>query len=544
MPAENLLVSCADEIRLWPFASYSNFPSSPSLTCRPHTGQITGLSLNHNNSVIVTCGVDGLIHLTNINGSSLFTLPSSASLSSSSLSSLYPLSCLSLTSGSRYIMCGGFGQSSEIIVWDLKRQSINRTLTGHTGEVTCISLSVPQSPSLLIASGDSDGKILIHNIESGIPKISLKLNNKNDNTNNNLNDSIRAIQYNPHQINEICSGGSNGIPYLWDLQSQSLISNFHSSHYHDAPITSIQYSLTNSSLLLTTSIDTKILLHDKNSRLPVLTIDCHGGSITSSDWNDDGQIIGIGCLNGSILLYDTRMTGKYLIQRNSAHQTEVKQIKFSHQQQKNLSKIANNSTANNNKTPASVISQNYQQTPATMYNNNDNHHITNNRIIRDDPISATKANSSSLTTTTTGFEPVTPYIPHHRSAAFTTTTINPNNDRNIPSSLKTDSNDPDNHSTPLSSRRSNRNSVTNIINRRSSFPAPAPFTITNNTSSLNNNYQNETESLSPTTRNKSSSYDGNEKYDSENRRKFTSPLSNRRSSHPTSANNSNNERQQ
>ena len=318
------LATTGDDVRLWSLAAAGDSgaltpPTSPLVVTQPHRGPVTGVQFNHNNTVVVTCGDDGYLHLQYATGAPLFTLPLSPPQSSSPPA---PLTCLSLTSGSRYVACGD--ASARLTIWDLKRQSINRHLDGHTDEVTCIDLSPALSPSstsshLHIASGSASSSVLVHDLETGQLRASLTLPSLYP---------VRALHYSPHTASLLACGGDDGAPHLFDLSTSSLTSPFPSSQSHSSSLSALLFSPVHPSLLLSTSLSASVLFHDLSSSSVV-----HRGkassAITCADWAEDGWHVVVGCRDGGVEVFDLRKEGEK-VAGWKAHAGEVRSVKWQH----------------------------------------------------------------------------------------------------------------------------------------------------------------------------------------------------------------------
>ena len=266
-------------------------------------------------TVLVTSGDDGYLSLQYANGSPLFTLPPSPPSSSSLLPSL---TCLALTSGSRYVACGD--ASSRLTIWDLKRQQVNRRLDGHTDEVTAIDLSPTSSASpaqLHIASGSVSSSVLVHDLETGHIRASFTLPQLSP---------VRAVRYSPLAPSLLACGGDDGAPYLHDLATSSASVSLSSAHAHSAALSSLLFSPVHPSLLLSTSLSCAMTFHDLRASTIV-----HRGSASSAilcaDWADDGYHVVVGVRGGAVEVFDVRREGERVASWK-AHSSDVLSVRW------------------------------------------------------------------------------------------------------------------------------------------------------------------------------------------------------------------------
>ena len=507
MPAL-VLASCAEAVKLWTFPDSSHIqhsPTKPTLSNRPHSHTVTGVHFNHNGTALLTCGDDGLLALQKTDGQLLCTLPAA-----SAPAALPPLTCLAVTPGARYVCCGDV--SGAVNVWDVKRQAVRWQLTHHTDEVTCIDLNAASSSTaaqLLLASGSVSSHILTHSLESGQVTSSLQLPSAAP---------VRCLQFSLHRSSLLAAGGDDGHPYLFDVATSAALASFSAAHSHNASLSALLFSPVHPSLLLSASLSSTLAFHDTSSRQLVQRISTGKGGITAADWSEDGNYIAVGLGEGTIELYDVRREGERVAEWR-AHDGEVRSVRWQ--------RTRTGSTVRVKDTPASTESRGRgSSTPMSV----EAPSAAKRAALARDDVNVLREEESDGS-----YAPITPYVAHTKSFHSSTASDKPaassSSASTVPSSstsassissslptkvpaaraavaaaaalsLPTSSNATDGdllpppmHPRPLPSSPT-RDSIdastvsrrgSPLSNRRSSYPAPAPFssTLLNHSSTSN-----------------------------------------------------------
>ena len=382
-----VLASCAESVKLWTFPDSTQIqksPTKPTLSIRPHKHSVTGVHFNHNGTALLTCGDDGLLALQKIDGTLLCTLPAA-----SASAALPPLTCLAVTPGARYVCCGDV--DGAVNVWDVKRQAVRWQLTDHKDEVTCIDLNAASSTTaaqLLLASGSVSSHILLHSLESGQIASSLQLPSTAP---------VRCLQFSLHRSTLLATGGDDGHPYLFDVTTSAALSSFSAAHSHNASLSALLFSPVHPSLLLSASLSSTLAFHDTMSRQLVQRLTTGSGGITSADWSEDGNYIAIGLGEGNIELYDVRREGERIAEWR-AHDSEVRSVRWQRSRAAGAARMKD--------TPASVESRGRgNSTPLSV----------------EAPLAAKRAAlardgvSSVAEESDDSYAPITPYVPHTKS---------------------------------------------------------------------------------------------------------------------------------
>ena len=499
MPAL-VLASCAEAVKLWTFPDSLNIhhsPAKPTLNNRPHSHTVTGVQFNHNGTALLTSGDDGLLALQKTDGTLLCTLPAA-----SAPAALPSLTCLAVTPGARYVCCGDV--SGTVNVWDVKRQAVRWQLTQHEDEVTCIDLNSASSTNaaqLLLASGSVSSHILTHSLESGQVTSTLQLPS---------DAPVRCLQFSLHRSSLLAAGGDDGHPYMFDVATSAPLSSFSAAHSHTTSLSALLFSPVHPSLLLSASLSSNLAFHDTDSRQLVQRITTGKGGITAADWSEDGNYIAVGLGEGNIEVYDVRREGERVAEWR-AHEGEVRSVRWQRTRAGNALRVKDTPAsaegrARGSSTPMSVEAPSATKRASMAY----------------------EASSLSRDESDNSYAPITPYVPHTKSFHATTVsdklaapvstassslTSTSSASASLPAkvraaraaaaaaaaSLPSRSNTADGELLPLPAHSRppptspSRDSMDGssatrraspVSNRRSSYPAPAPFssTLLNNSS--------------------------------------------------------------
>ena len=387
MPAL-VLASCAEEVKLWTFPDSHHIqhsPTKPTLSNRPHSHIVTGVHFNHNGTALLTCGDDGLLALQKTDGTLLCTLPAAPASAS-----LPPLTCLAVTPGARYVCCGDV--SGTVNVWDVKRQAVRWRLTDHKDEVTCIDLNPASSTNaaqLLLASGSTSSHILTHSLETGHVTSTLHLPSATP---------VRCLQFSLHRSSLLAAGGDDGHPHLFDAATSAPLTSFSAAHSHNASLSALLFSPVHPSLLLSASLSSTLAFHDTGSRQLVQRISTGQGGITAADWSEDGNYIAVGLGEGNIELYDVRREGERVAQW-LAHEGEVRSVRWQRTRASGAARVKD--------TPASVESRGRgNSTPISVEAPSASKRAA---MAQESDVNAVRDESDG------SYAPITPYVPHTRS---------------------------------------------------------------------------------------------------------------------------------
>lgn len=296
--AEPLLASCSSDIRIWKLrdgAHNAQGDSVPQQCFNPHPGsQINTICWNHNNQVLISGSTDGTIAMSHISGSVLGALAPPEGQPRNEIT------CVCLSSGSRYLCSGGTGAKAQ--VWDLKEKEMIKEFTTHTDTITCIQFN---HSDVHVVSGSLSGDVLIHSLLSTQVVATLS---------SPTQQPIRALQYSPHRKHQLATIGDKGTLVLWDSTEINVIAQFEG---HTAPASGVNFSPINKLLMASAGLDRKLLFYDCNDRKVIKSIDAEA-PLTGLSFLDDGVTVAAGTSSGLVLVYDLRRGSTPLL-RVQAH---------------------------------------------------------------------------------------------------------------------------------------------------------------------------------------------------------------------------------
>ncbi|NXM68872.1 NEDD1 protein, partial [Serilophus lunatus] len=197
--------------------------------------------------------------------------------------------CVSLNSGSSYIVSGGLDNT--VNIWDLKSRRIYRSLKDHKDEVTCVSYNWNDG---YIASGSLSGEIILHSVTTNLSSSAFGYGSRQP---------VRHLKYSSFKKSLLGSVSDSGNVTLWDVNSQNPYHNFENTH--KAPASEICFSPVNKLLLVTVGLDKRVILYDTLSKKLLTTI-VADFPLTTVDFMPDGTTLAVGCSRGKICQYDLR----------------------------------------------------------------------------------------------------------------------------------------------------------------------------------------------------------------------------------------------
>jgi len=281
-----MIASAADDIRIWQLndeAKNGNIQTKPLKQFSPHHApKISCLSWNHNNQVLISGASDGNIALSHVSGSVL------GSLSAPRSDVVDEISCVCLSSGSRYLCSGGTARRAR--VWDLKEKEMIKEFKSHTDTITCIQFN---HSDVHVASGSLSGDVLVHSLLSAQTVSTMRAP---------IVQPIRAIQYSPHHKTRLVSVGDHGRVVLWETSERAMLADFHS---HTGAAYGVAFSPINKLLLASAGMDKQLLFYDCNDKKVIKSIDAEA-ALTGLSFFEDGVTVATGTVNGSVLVYDLR----------------------------------------------------------------------------------------------------------------------------------------------------------------------------------------------------------------------------------------------
>ena len=206
----------------------------------------------------------------------------------------FSLNSVSFSNNSQYLIGGS--SDSTVKVFDLKTKKSKATFSDHTSEVLWVFIN--KDEDLKICSSSSDGDIYINNLKEDRAISKLKLNDS----------TVKTAIFSPMKSYEIGSGHDDGLIAVWDCNRAKRNHLF--SDAHTEACTSITFSPVNHMLMASVGLDKQIVFYDiyKNKKI-VQSIQTKEPLTWISFWSD-GYTIGVGTVEGSILIMDLRDLSK------------------------------------------------------------------------------------------------------------------------------------------------------------------------------------------------------------------------------------------
>lgn len=211
------------------------------------------------------------------------------------------------------------GEDSVVRVWDLKEKRVAMTWKAHASSVVSVRCCPDEDH---VASGSIDGALFVHNLRNGKTVTKLQVRGED------ANDALKMIQYSPHERSRIATCSDKGKVTVWESSRAKILASIAA---HVAPCTAIAYSHVNASLLLSSSLDKTVKLHDIRARKTVSTINIGVGPATALDLASDGSTLAIGTSAGQVLVYDLQKSAQPLwTLAIPNHKNEIEHLTFQH----------------------------------------------------------------------------------------------------------------------------------------------------------------------------------------------------------------------
>ena len=216
------------------------------------------------------------------------------------------IDCISLSLGSRYLACAG--DDGIVRVWDLKLKKTVRTIKDHAsfadlhsgGEASqrklksvCFSLD-----DSCVASGGESGIVMVHNLRSNKRVALLRPPAAGSHTY-----GLRSIHCSPHTAHELAACYENGHVIVWDTKAQREKATF--SNAHRATATSVCYSPTQPSRLVSVGLDKRIVFYDASNGGKKVKMMLAKEPLTAVSFSPCGMYVAAGSVAGSVYIYCT-----------------------------------------------------------------------------------------------------------------------------------------------------------------------------------------------------------------------------------------------
>lgn len=152
-----LLVSIADKdlaVKVWDIDEHELISS-----LAPNSAHVTALAVSPDNRFIVTGGEDGKARFWDVDRGILLR----------TINHNRPIYSMTISPDGRHLLCGSKRNPGErdpgtVWVWDFELGVLLKTLEGHRGHVTAITMT---ADSRYILSGDQDGNLCLWDLETG-----------------------------------------------------------------------------------------------------------------------------------------------------------------------------------------------------------------------------------------------------------------------------------------------------------------------------------------------------------------------------------------
>ena len=264
--------------------------ASTALEC-----EVSALQWSPTNGALACGGFDGRAHLLKPSGELLGVIPQApedvADVTSGAINAL------AFSKGSRYLATGG--ADAEVVIWDLKRKSKLKTLSGHVDEVNAVTYSPGDRH---VASGSSSGAVLLHSPVSGLAVGEMRVSDVPGDR------GITSLHYSPHRRQMLASSSMDGCVQLWDTGIRRLGQSIPAAAAN-APCYQASFSPTSSGLIAAACGDGRVTLLDVNAPGASKGVGsiALGAEAKCLSWRSDGGAIAAGAADGRVVIIDPRM---------------------------------------------------------------------------------------------------------------------------------------------------------------------------------------------------------------------------------------------
>ena len=186
-----------------------------------------------------------------------------------------------------------------MVIWDLKRKSKLKTLSGHVDEVNAVTYSPGDQH---VASGSSSGAVLLHSPVSGLAVGEMRVSDVPGDR------GITSLHYSPHRRQMLASSSMDGCVQLWDTGIRRLGQSIPAAAAN-APCYQASFSPTSSGLIAAACGDGRVTLLDVNAPGASKGVGsiALGAEAKCLSWRSDGGAIAAGAADGRVVIIDPRM---------------------------------------------------------------------------------------------------------------------------------------------------------------------------------------------------------------------------------------------
>ncbi|KAJ2351289.1 hypothetical protein H4S02_013646, partial [Coemansia sp. RSA 2611] len=184
--------------------------------------------------------------------------------------------------------------------WDFVRKEYVATCQTHENAISCMAVCAKKR---LVASATAQGGEiglfnLLHNTRSDLRSATHK--------------SITCIDISAGHRSQVSVGSEDGLLQLFDASRSGNAPLRSFSHLHSAPLRGLAFHPSNSSTLITAGLDKRVIVTDASSYTtgssPGRALEISAKSpLTCLSCTPDPVVIGVGTIDGDVLVYDARM---------------------------------------------------------------------------------------------------------------------------------------------------------------------------------------------------------------------------------------------
>jgi len=272
--------------------------ASTALRC-----EVSALQWSPTNGALACGGFDGRAHLLKPSGELLGVIPHASSPEDVAEAN-GAINALAFSKGSRYLATGG--ADAEVVIWDLKRKSKLKTLSGHVDEVNAVVYSPGDQH---VASGGASGAVLLHSPVSGLAVGEMRVVSDVP----DADGGITSLHYSPHRRQMLASSSMDGRVQLWDTGIRRLGQNLQAAA-GASPCWQASFSPTASGLVAAACGDGRVTLLDVNAPGASKGVGsiALGAEARCLSWRSDGKVIAAGSSDGRVVWIDPRMLSSSL----------------------------------------------------------------------------------------------------------------------------------------------------------------------------------------------------------------------------------------
>ena len=193
-----------------------------------------------------------------------------------------------------------------MVIWDLKRKSKLKTLSGHVDEVNAVVYSPGDQH---VASGGASGAVLLHSPVSGLAVGEMRVVSDVP----DADGGITSLHYSPHRRQMLASSSMDGRVQLWDTGIRRLGRNLQAAA-GASPCWQASFSPTASGLVAAACGDGRVTLLDVNAPGASKGVGsiALGAEARCLSGASDGGVIAAGAADGRVVWIDPRMLSSSL----------------------------------------------------------------------------------------------------------------------------------------------------------------------------------------------------------------------------------------